>query len=258
MPANRLHPCCFYTSCRRGLAVAYKSLSAIIPGMDIASSERLDDLPLFPLATVLFPGAILPLHIFEERYKEMMRYAIENGGVFGLSYRSDAAIGHDTLPDVGSVGCLAEINAVMPLEDGRMNIISTGVVRYRLKQLKQVVPFLIARVEPFHDDPEPDADLSVQFKDTFEACKKFVDIVQTLNELGTPINQELPEEPEAFSLLVSSMLPIDNDPKQYLLEMTSTRVRLSRLRHYVTAALSAYTERLKIQDRAKSNGHGKL
>ncbi|HSE98876.1 MAG TPA: LON peptidase substrate-binding domain-containing protein [Blastocatellia bacterium] len=226
--------------------------------MDIASSERLDDLPLFPLATVLFPGAILPLHIFEERYKEMMRYAIENGGVFGLSYRSDAAVGYDSLPDVGSVGCLAEINAVMPLEDGRMNIISTGVVRYRLKQLKQVVPFLIASVEAFQDDPEPDADLPVLFKDTFEACKKFVGIVQTLNDFGTAINPELPEEPEAFSLLVSSMLPIDNDPKQYLLEMTSTRVRLTKLRHYVTAALSAYTERLKIQERAKSNGHGKL
>ncbi|HET9533485.1 MAG TPA: LON peptidase substrate-binding domain-containing protein [Blastocatellia bacterium] len=226
--------------------------------MDIESSDRLDDLPLFPLATVLFPGAILPLHIFEERYKEMMRYAIENGGVFGLSYRTDAAVGHDTLPDIGSVGCLAQINAVMPLDEGRMNIIATGVVRYKIKMLKQVVPFLVARVEPFHDDPEPDAELGRVFQETIELCKKFVKMVQTLDELSTPINQELPEEPEAFSLLVSSLLPIDNDSKQYLLEIASTKVRLTRLRHYVTSALASYTERLKIQERAKSNGHGKL
>lgn len=226
--------------------------------MDIVSSERLEDLPLFPLATVLFPGAILPLHIFEERYKEMMRYAIENGGVFGLSYRNDAAIGRETLPDVDSVGCIAQINAVMPLEEGRMNIISTGVIRYRVVQLKQVVPFLIARVEPLHDDPEPESELGRLFKDTVEVCKKFVSVAQTLDELSAPVNQELPEEPEAFSLLVSSLLPIDNDSKQHLLEMTSTRVRLTRLKHYVTAALSSYSERLKIQERAKSNGHGKL
>jgi Lon protease-like protein len=226
--------------------------------MDIVSSERLEDLPLFPLATVLFPGAILPLHIFEERYKEMMRYAIENGGVFGLSYRNDAAIGRETLPDVDSVGCIAQINAVMPLEEGRMNIISTGVIRYRVVQLKQVVPFLIARVEPLHDDPEPESELGRLFKDTVEVCKKFVSVAQTLDELSAPVNQELPEEPEAFSLLVSSLLPIDNDSKQHLLEMTSTRVRLTRLKHYVTAALSSYSERLKMQERAKSNGHGKL
>ena len=58
--------------------------------MEAVSAEGLDDLPVFPLATVLFPGALLPLHIFEERYKKMMRYAIENGGKFGLSYREDA------------------------------------------------------------------------------------------------------------------------------------------------------------------------
>jgi Lon protease-like protein len=226
--------------------------------MDTESSEQLNDLPLFPLSTVLFPGAILPLHIFEERYKEMIRHALENGGVFGLSYRDDAAVGRETLPDIGSVGCLAQINAVMPLDDGRMNIIATGVIRYRVAQLKQVVPFLIARVEPFHDDPEMDGDITRLFNDTLDICKKFVTVAQTLDELSTPISQEMPEEPEAFSLLVSSLLPVDNKLKQDLLEMTSTRVRLTRLRNYVTTALSTYSERLKIQERAKSNGHGKL
>src|SRR5271156_4489752 len=79
----------------------------------------LTELPIFPLATGLFPGAILPLHIFEERYKELMQYAIEHSGQFGLSYKDDASIGQETHPAISSVGCAAKINTVFPLEEGR-------------------------------------------------------------------------------------------------------------------------------------------
>lgn len=226
--------------------------------MELESAERIDDLPLFPLGTVLFPGAILPLHIFEDRYKQMMRFAVENGGRFGLSYRRDASIGRETPPEIGSVGCVAKINAVIPLEEGKVNVISTGVIRYRVLGLQQSLPFILARVEPFTDDLEPGADLSRIFDDISEICKKFLETAQALDETGALINQELPEDPEDFSLVVSSVLPIDNDSKQHLLEMTSTRLRLTRLRHYVLSALSQFNERLKIQERAKNNGHGKI
>lgn len=225
--------------------------------MDLESSEQLERLAIFPLATVLFPGAILPLHIFEERYKTMMRYAIDNGGVFGLSYRNDALIGRETPPEVGSVGCIAKINAVVPLEEGKMNIISTGMVRYKIAAILQASPYLIARVEPLADDLEPGADLNQIFDDMIDVCKQFLEAAQTLNEVNAPISQDLPEDPEDFSLLVSSALPVDNDAKQALLEMTSTRLRLTRLRSYVTRALADYNQRIKIQDIAKSNGHGK-
>jgi Lon protease-like protein len=219
--------------------------------------EQLEEIAIFPLATVLFPGAILPLHIFEDRYKEMMKYAIENGGVFGLSYRTDAAIARETPPEIGSIGCIAKINAVVPLEDGRMNIISTGLLRYRVLGLPQLSPFVVARIELVTDDLEPGADLNRIFDDIAEMCRKFLEASQALDEPNAPISRELPEEPEAFSLLVSSALPIDNDARQTLLEITSTRVRLTRLRQYVSAALSEYSDRLRIQQRAKGNGHGK-
>ena len=90
-----------------------------------------------------------------------------------------------------------------------------------------------------------------------DVCKQFLEAAQTLNEVNAPISQDLPEDPEDFSLLVSSALPIDNDAKQALLEMTSTRLRLTRLRSYVMRALADYNERIKIQEIAKSNGHGK-
>ena len=222
------------------------------------SPEELEEIAVFPLATVLFPGAILPLHIFEDRYKQMMRYAIENGGLFGLSYRSDASIGEETPPEIGSVGCVAKIHAVMPLDEGKMNVISTGVVRYRILSLQQAEPFLMARVEPFTDDLEPGADLNRIFDDVSEMCKEFLEAAQALDESGSVVGQDLPEDPEAFSLLVSSALPIDNDAKQTLLEITSTRLRLSRLRHYVSSALSDFTRKIKMQERAKGNGHGRI
>ena len=225
--------------------------------MELNISEQIEKLAIFPLATVLFPGAILPLRIFEERYKMLMNYAIENDGVFGLSYRNDAFIGRETPPEVGSIGCIAKINAVVPLEEGKMNIISTGVVRYRVLGLIQTAPYPLARVEPVADDLEPGADLNQIFEDIVGICKKFLDAAQALDEANAPISQDLPEDPEAFSLLVSSALPIDNDAKQALLEMTSTRLRLTRLRSHVMRALADYNERIKIQEIAKTNGHGR-
>ncbi|MEK6408309.1 MAG: LON peptidase substrate-binding domain-containing protein [Acidobacteriota bacterium] len=222
------------------------------------SLEELESIAVFPLATVLFPGALLPLHIFEDRYLKMFRYAIENGGVFGLSYRSDSAIGRETPPDTGSVGCVAQINAVVPLEGGRMNIISTGLVRYRVLGLLQSTPFIIARIEPVTDDLEPGEDLNRIFDDIVEICRKFLVAAQALDEPNAPANQELPEGPEAFSLLVASALPIDNDAKQTFLEMTSTRLRLSRLRPYVTSAFADYRDRIEVQQMAKGNGHGRM
>ncbi len=220
--------------------------------------EQLGEIAIFPLATVLFPGALLPLHIFEDRYKQMMRYAIDNGGVFGLAYRSDSAIGRETPPDIGSIGCVAKINAVVPLEGGRMNIISTGVIRYRVLGLRQSTPFIVARIEPVTDDLEPGDDLNRIFDEIVDMCRKFLEAAQALDEPNAPVNQDLPEEPEAFSLMVASALPIDNNAKQTLLEMTSTQLRLTRLRPYVTSALSDYSDRIRIQHMAKSNGHGRM
>jgi Lon protease-like protein len=242
---------------KQQLFLAAPRPGAIIVSMDLDINEYMEKLAIFPLATVLFPGAILPLHVFEERYKMLMRYAIENGGVFGLSYRNDAFIGRETPPETGAIGCVAKINAVVPLEEGKMNIISTGVVRYRVLGLLQTTPYLLARVEAVADDVEPDADLNHIFEDVVSTCKKFLDAAMALNEANAPISKDLPEDPEAFSLLVSSVLPIDNDSKQALLEITSTRVRLARLRNHVVRALADYNERIKIQDIAKTNGHGR-
>ncbi len=229
-----------------------------MPGMQIEDMERLEELPLFPLATVLFPGAILPLHIFEERYKAMMKFAVENGALFGLSYRGDAEADRETLPDIGSVGCVAKINAVMPLEEGRMNMITTGVVRYRVVELKQLIPFLIAKVEAFTDDIEMETDLTMLVDEVTEAAKKFFAAAESLSEMDAPADVNFPEEAEELSLFVAAHLPIDNEAKLMLLEMTSTKSRLMRVNNHLIDRLPEYNRRVETRNRAKGNGHGRI
>ena len=226
--------------------------------MEFEGFERLDDLPIFPLATVLFPGAVLPLHIFEERYKKMISFASENGGLFGLSFRTEAEVGVETFLEAGSVGCLAKISASMPLEEGRMNLIAVGVVRYRILEIRQLLPFLLARVEPFRDDEEQDARVEALFTEIRELCVRFLVAADILDESGDPLDKNLPDEAEAFSLLLSSFLPIDNGSKQALLEMTSTWLRLTHLKGHVVTAIGDYDNHQMMKERAKGNGKGRL
>jgi Lon protease-like protein len=224
-------------------------------------SERLDRifeaLPIFPLPIVLFPGEVLPLHVFEDRYKMLMRHALEHSGLFGLSYIADAAVDRGTPPDVGSVGCAAKITAVMPLEEGRMNIVSTGLIRYRVLAVPQEKPFVLARVESVTDEIEPEDEFRQLKEDISGASKRFIEAARALDELGS-IPEELPEDAESLSLLISSALPIEVKLKQGLLEMTSTRLRLTRLRTHLMTALTDYDHRVRTRERSKKNGHGKL
>ncbi|HEY6329023.1 MAG TPA: LON peptidase substrate-binding domain-containing protein [Blastocatellia bacterium] len=216
----------------------------------------MNELPIFPLATVLFPGAVLPLHIFEDRYKAMMQHAIDHSGQFGLSYREDAAVARETLPEVGSVGCVAKVKAVIPLEEGRMNILTIGLLRYHVVEFLEKEPFLIARISALTDDIEPDADLSRLQEDTREMTGQFLKLLQTLSDVSNESNLELPENPEALSMIVSSTLPIEDKEKQRLLEMTSTRLRLSSIRHYLLQSMARLQGRVKKHEGARRNGHG--
>src|SRR5215211_7159110 len=100
-------------------------------------SEALDkvrgvrELPVFPLPLVLFPGVPLPLHIFEERYRRMLADVRASNSLFGLSnFVPDDAV--EDRPSAGHVGCATEVVEVQPLPDGRSNILTIGVARYRI------------------------------------------------------------------------------------------------------------------------------
>src|SRR5580765_384332 len=102
------------------------------------------ELPLFPLAVVLFPGVPLPLHIFEPRYRQMLEDIRAGNSLFGLSY-FDASVSELESPAVGSVGCVARVTDTQAFPDGRSNILTVGVIRYRLEAyVKHNAPYLMA------------------------------------------------------------------------------------------------------------------
>ena len=89
------------------------------------------ELPLFPLPLVLFPGVPLPLHIFEPRYRQLLADIRVNDNLFGLSF-FDPESGESDAPPVGHIGCVAEVTEAESLPDGRANIMSVGLIRYRV------------------------------------------------------------------------------------------------------------------------------
>ena len=138
-----------------------------------------------------------------------------------------------------------------------MDVVSIGTNRYRIAKLTQDSPFVIARVELFSDDFEDEGKLSQALEEILESGKEFLKALELFDDSAANIADSLPEEPEAFSMLISSLLPVENDTKQELLEMTSTHLRLTRLRSYIKNALTFFYRQAELKARAKNNGHGK-
>lgn len=209
------------------------------------------DLPVFPLSVVLFPGALMPLHIFEERYKKMINDCLAGEKIFGITYLAED---ESWPPGIGRIGTIAQIMAVVPLDGGRMNILTVGIKRYRTLRYIEKETYLKAEVEIINDIPD-DYDLVSL---TEEVKKLYVRAAKALKELNDEqtLPTELPEEPEEFSFAIAAVLQMPLEKKQPLLELRSTGLRLTKLRQNLSTLIEEYENRAKLHTRAKSNGHG--
>jgi Lon protease-like protein len=213
------------------------------------------ELPLFPLPLVLFPGMPLPLHVFEERYRRPLADVRASNNLFGLSYFAPEP-GAEERPPAGHVGCATEVVEVQPLPDGRSNIMTMGLVRYRVEEyVERGDPYLVARVEFFEDEED---DAAVVGRRAGEVTKMFMRIARasgTANDERGAL-PELPEgDPERLSFLVAAVVEMEVDDKQRLLELRSTADRLRRLYTLLAQAVSSYEERARSHELARGNGH---
>jgi ATP-dependent Lon protease len=218
----------------------------------------IDELPLFPLPVVLFPGAPLPLHIFEPRYRKMLRDVRASNNLFGVSY-FEASASEYARPPLGHVGCVAEVVEVQPLPDGRSNILTVGLIRYQtIEYVESDEPYLIARVQFFEDDEEEDeALLRERAREVSELFLRIARAVRILNDESARELTEIPEtDPERLSFLIASAIDLEGEIKQELLEMRSTLKRLERLHEMLAQAVRSYEERARLHAIAKRNGHG--
>jgi uncharacterized protein len=177
-------------------------------------------LPLFPLGTVLFPGLVLPLHVFEERYRILFRELLalpEDERRFGVvAIRQGREVGAEGVEALYDVGCVAHLRRAEGYDDGRFDIVSTGTARFRLDQLDDSGPYLRGEVEVLADEmgPAPEApllDLAVR--------AAFTDYLAALSEAtGDQIEvPELPDSSMVLGYLVAATTALDLDERQRLL-----------------------------------------
>jgi uncharacterized protein len=186
----------------------------------VSEDER--NLPLFPLNTVLFPGMVLPLHIFEERYRLMIRACLDTDRTFGVCLiRTGQEVGGPAEPfEIGTIARIAEAER---LPDGRMNLLTVGITRFRLLRVVEQTPFLVGRVEPLPAVVEAvEGGLAASVADRFRAY------VGELGGEGAGERLRLPDDPEALSFQVAATLGVAPRQRQRLLEARSTTERLRR------------------------------
>jgi ATP-dependent Lon protease len=214
------------------------------------------ELPVFPLPVVLFPSVPLPLHIFEPRYRQMLLDIRVTNNLFGVSY-FDPSTATNVVPAVGHVGCVAEVTETQMFADGRSNILTLGVVRYRIESyVEHGEPYLVARLSYFEDNEEDEEALAGPTKEVAEAFTRIAQAVRTINDERTSLPDISDTEPQRLSFLVAAAMEIEAEVKQELLEMRSTFERLERLRSMLSLAVKGYEERARIHELAKGNGHG--
>lgn len=207
---------------------------------------------------MLVPGELLPLHIFEERYKAMMNDAVETERQFGLSFVPEAVPGTDTTPAVGSVGCVAQITAIVPLPEGRMNLLAIGAGRYVVRGYAQHEPYLVAEVDMISDRPSDDAAVASLAEDVRTHFTRLAVAARALS--SEPDNGSTPDvdvPPEPLSFLVAANIALENEVKQRMLEATDTWHRLDQIYVRLRELVEIYEYRASIHARSKSNGHGK-
>jgi len=213
-------------------------------------AQELEELPLFPLNTVLFPHAQIQLHVFEDRYRELVRVCLEDDRPFGIVLiRSGNEVGGDADPYL--VGTVVRINEVHNYDDGRMDIYVQGERRFRIRRIDESGPFLMGYVEPviehaIEDDERAEA-LLTQAREEFEL------LVQRLFERQEfSVQVVFPQDPVTLSFTIANLLSMENLQKQRLLEATDTLERFEELlpvlRNHILEAHQPNYYRLASQD----------
>lgn len=194
--------------------------ASLLKAQDLPRPEPL--LPLFPLDLVLFPHTNLPLHIFEERYKEMIQDCLENRWEFGM-----LAVQEQSVKSIGCTASISEVVARFP--DGRMNILVRGGRRFEIIQLNEEKSYLRGKPQFLDDDAtKPAAE---------ELRRRAIQVYDRLMELAEIPARALQDSPTytdtQLSYRLMAAVPADLAWKQSLLELRSEPERLDRVINYL-------------------------
>lgn len=206
-------------------------------------SDDVVELPLFPLPLVLFPGAILPLQIFEFRYRIMMHTLLQTDLRFGVIYT-------DSVTGTTEVGCVGEIVKHERLVDDRFFLICKGQERFRVTGVVRTKPYLVAEVTWLEDRPSGEEDLEALACEVEGYMKDVIRLSNRLN--GKPEKESLDLRrnlfPTPFSFFVGSTFEGAPREQQALLELEDTAARLKREKETLRNTLNYLSAASAVKD----------
>jgi Lon protease-like protein len=200
--------------------------------------ELVRDFPLFPLGLVALPTELIPLHIFEERYKTMVARVLEEESEFGIVWVSD-----DGLREVGCACEIAEVLERMP--DGRMNLVARGTRPFRIEARQEELAYPAGTVEFLEDEDEP-----VDSEAAVAAHESYAELV----EQATDRRPDPDEIARMSAYEMAATVDFGLDAKQGLLDLRSEAARLALAAKLFRAALKRLDFVERAQARARTNG----
>jgi uncharacterized protein len=199
-----------------------------------------ETLPLFPLGTVLFPGLLLPLHIFEDRYRQLIRDLLDRPEPrqFGvIAIRHGRETGVDGIQALHEIGCTATLRQVSPLEDGRYDVVTVGTQRFRLAGLDDSREYLQGQVDLLAEETGDEAAAGQVVRAVRDGFRAYLSALaeRGVTQISAP---ELPEDPVTLSYLVAASMITDLSDRQALLAEPDAVQRLAAERTLLSRELT--------------------
>jgi len=185
-------------------------------------------LPLFPLGTVLYPGLLLPLNVFEERYRQLVRDLLDQPEPrkFGvIAIREGRETGADGVSALYEVGCVAAVREVTELPDGRYELITVGTERFKLGALDHSKPYLVGTIELLEEPVGDETEIKFAVASVQRGFRAYLEVLASRGSATISV-PELPDEPVLLSYLVAASVIIDLPERQRLLAQPDALQRL--------------------------------
>ncbi len=187
-----------------------------------------ETLPLFPLGTVLYPGLVLPLNIFEERYRQLVRDLLDGPEPqrFGvIAIRKGRETGVDGISALHQIGCIASLREVDEQDDGRFHLVTVGTQRFRLASLDDSRPYLQGEVDLLAEEVGDEAAAGLAAQAVQRGFRGYVEALASRESVEVTV-PELPDEPLLLSYLVAASMILDLPVRQDLLAEPDAERRL--------------------------------
>jgi Lon protease-like protein len=195
------------------------------------------EIGLFPLAAVLVPGELMPLHIFEDRYRRLIGDCEQRGQEFALLFADDDG--------TRELGCTAELVEVIErFDDGRLNVVVRGGEVVRVLEITRGRAYITARVEPAEDDPDAGGEAT-------SALELYLQVAETT---GADPDPTITEQADLVSYAIAGRVEFPPAEKQRILEERSERGRLAVISELLSLGLKNLAAAAAIRDRAHTNG----